>query len=173
MKHLSLILFFIISLFHSAWAEVRPINEVPMYGGKNISSKSQKTNQKFIDWAVEEFGNLESASKDAADRGWRSFYDNDLNTAIKRFNQAWLLNPDNPQSYWGFGLVMGRRAAQDEPEQHLKESIHFLQMATEKAPENGRIIGDLAFSNTILGHYYKSEKTNIKLATEYFDIAGA
>jgi len=32
-------------------------------------------------------------------------------------------------------------------------------------------MGDLAFSYTILGHYYKSENTNIKLTKEHFDIA--
>jgi len=82
-----------------------------------------------------------------------------------------MFDRENPEVYWGFGLIMGQRASQEDQEQNLKESIRFLQMATEKAPENGRIIGDLAFSYTILGNYYKSEKKNIKLANEYFDIA--
>ncbi len=133
----------------------RPTNELPMYGGQHNPT-------------VERNPDL---SRDATQRGWRAYYQGDFDTAIKRFNQGWMFDRENPEVYWGFGLIMGQRASQEEPESSLKESIRFLQMATEKVPENGRIIGDLAFSNTIIGHYYKSEKTNIKLSKKHFDIA--
>jgi len=48
---------------------------------------------------------------------------------------------------------MGQRASQENPEQNLKESIRFLQIAADKDPDNGRIIGDLAFFNAIIGCY--------------------
>jgi tetratricopeptide (TPR) repeat protein len=133
----------------------RPMNELPMYGGQHNPTVDRNP----------------SFSRDATQRGWKAYYQGDFDTAIKRFNQGWMFDRENPEVYWGFGLIMGQRASQEDPEQSLKESIRFLQMATEKAPQNGRITGDLAFSNTILGYYYKSEKKNIKLAKEHFDIA--
>ena len=33
---------------------------------------------------------------------------NDTKTVMKRFNQAWLLNTNNPQAYWGFGIILAR-----------------------------------------------------------------
>ncbi|MBU1567603.1 MAG: hypothetical protein KJ630_18500 [Proteobacteria bacterium] len=149
---LPLITFFLFGQL--AFAE-RPINELPMYGGQH--NPTVERNPEF--------------SKGATQRGWDAYYKGDFETAIKRFNQGWMFDRENPEVYWGFGLIMGQRASQEDPEQSLKESVRFLQMATQKDAGNGRIMGDLAFSNTILGHYYKSEKTNIKLAKEFFDIA--
>ncbi len=154
MKKILLPLIIFCLLCQLAFAE-RIMNELPMYGGQHNPT-------------VERNPDL---SKDATQRGWKAYYQGDFDTAIKRFNQGWMFDRENPEVYWGFGLIMGQRISQEDPEQSLKESIRFLQMATEKAPGNGRIIGDLAFSNTILGHYYKSEKTNINLANEHFDIA--
>jgi tetratricopeptide (TPR) repeat protein len=148
------------------------IYELPMYGKLPKSPEVQKADKEFVDWAVNEFGSPAKASVDAADRGWKSYYQNDMVTALNRFNQAWLLDTNNAQAYYGFGVIMGQRARQDNTEKNLQESIRFLQIASEKAPGNGRIIGDLAFSHTILGYYYKSEKKNIVEAQKHFEKAG-
>jgi len=150
----------------------QPVNELPMYGETNLSKNAEEANRQLIDWATHEYKNLALASKDAAQRGWKAYYQGDLETAIKRFNQAWLFDKENPEAYWGFGLVMGQRASEDNPETSLKDSIRFLQMANERAPKNGRIMGDLAFSHTILGHYYESETQSDAEAQKQFETAG-
>jgi tetratricopeptide (TPR) repeat protein len=147
---------FIVSLLfgHLAIAE-RPMNELPMYGGQHDPTVEQNTD----------------FSKRSVQLAWQYYYKGDFNTAIKRFNQGWMFNRENPEVYWGFGLIMGQRAFQEEPEHNLKESIRFLQLANEKDPKNGKIIGDLAYSHTVLVKYYKSRKTDPKLAKEHFDKA--
>jgi len=137
-----------------AFAE-RPINELPMYGGQHYPTVERNT----------------ALSRDATQRGWNAYYQGDFDTAIKRFNQGWMFDRENPEVYWGFGLIMGQRSSQENPEENLKESIRFLQIAVDKDPQNGRIMGDLAFSNTLLGFYYKSEKKNKQMAKKHFDIA--
>lgn len=137
----------------------RPMNELPMYGGQH--DPSVERNPDF--------------SKDAAKRGWKAYYEADIDTAIKRFNQAWTFDRENPEVYWGFGLVMGKRASQEEPKKNLEESIRFLKMAVDRDKKNGRILGDLAFSFTLLGHYLKSDKKdgkeNFEKARELFPAA--
>ena len=135
---------------------VRPENELPMYGGKHTPNVER---------------NKESSTS-AAKLGWQYYYKGDLDMAIKRFNQAWMFDSNNVDALWGFGLIMGQRASQEDPETSLKESIRFLQMAKERAVKNGQIIGDLAFSHTILGHYYKTERKNDNMAGEHFAEAG-
>ena len=83
-----------------------------------------------------------------------------------------MFDSNNVDAFWGFGLIMGQRASQEAPETNLKESIRFLRMAKERSPKNGQITGDLAFSHTILGHYYKSEKKKDKEAEDQFAEAG-
>lgn len=134
----------------------RPINELPMYGGGH--DPQARLNPQI--------------SKDAAQAGWRHFYQGDLDTAIRRFNQAWSLDRENAEVYWGFGLIMGQRASQEEPEKNLKESIRFLEMAVSKDAENGKIIGDLAFSHTLLGYFYRSQMNSESKAVEHFETAG-
>lgn len=134
----------------------RPINELPMYGGEH-------------DPQVEPNSQM---SKDAAQAGWRHYYQGDLDTAIKRFNQAWMFDRENAEVYWGFGLIIGQRASQEYAEGNLKESVRLLGIAVSKDSENGKIIGDLAFSHAILGYFYRSQAGSESKAKEEFDIAG-
>jgi tetratricopeptide (TPR) repeat protein len=108
-----------------------------MYGGKH-------------DPAVEQNKNF---SASAAKLGWQYYYRGDLDTAIKRFNQAWMFDRESVDALWGFGLIMGRRADQEDPEMNLKESIRYLKLAKAKAERNAGITADLAFSHTLLGSY--------------------
>lgn len=151
---ISLILVFLFCF--SARAE-RPMNELPMYGGQH--NPAVERNTKF--------------SHGATQRGWKAYYQGDYDTAIKRFNQGWMFDRDNSEVFWGFGLITGQRAFQEEPEQNFEDSIKYLQIAKDKAPQNGKIIGDLAYSHTLLGQYLQSEKGNKKEAQKHFRTAGS
>ena len=137
----------------------RPMNELPMNGGQH--DPSVERNRDF--------------SNDAAKRAWKAYYKGDMDTAIKRFSQAWIFDQENPEVYWGFGLVMGQRASQEEPKKNFDESIRLLRMAVDRDKKNGRILGDLAFSYTLLGHYMESDKKdgkeNFEKARELFPAA--
>ena len=54
------------------------------------------------------FGDHKKASEYYVSKGWEYFYDNDDETSMKRFNQAWLLDNTNSQIYWGFGNLLGK-----------------------------------------------------------------
>ena len=122
-------------------AEDRPMNELPMYGGQHDPQVAPD----------------DANSTGAARLGWKYFYAGDDSTALKRFNQAWMFNRNNPDAFWGFGLVMGKRASEGDPQNNLNESINYLQIAHDLAPKNGRITGDLAFSYTLLGHLLSTQ----------------
>ncbi|NQY31681.1 MAG: hypothetical protein HRT56_00740 [Coraliomargarita sp.] len=117
----------------------QPFNQLPMYGGQHEPTVEPNA----------------AHSKDAAARGWKAYYGGDLETAIMRFNQAWLFDQSNPEAYWGFGLIEGQRAREEAPEKRLRASIRFLQMAAELDSENGKILGDLAYSHTLLGRHFQ------------------
>jgi hypothetical protein len=141
MKSKLLIIILLLCLPLWVHAKERPINEMPMYGGMHTPSVEQNKN----------------FSESAAKLAWQYYYKEDLDTAIKRFNQAWMFDHDSIDALWGFGLIMGRRASEDKPEHSLKESIRFLGLAVEKAPRNVRILVDLAFSHTMLGQYLSAK----------------
>ena len=141
MNIIFLILISMLCLPYLANAKDHPINELPMYGGKHNPEVEQD----------------KKISEAAAQLGWQYYYRDDLDTAMKRFNQAWMFDRDSLEALWGFGVIMGRRASQEQPEHNLKESIRFLGLAVEKAPQNVSILVDLAFSHTVLDQYLKEK----------------
>jgi len=128
--------------FVGAYAREYPINELPMYGGQYDPDVPQ--NKKF--------------SEDAANLGWKYYNSGDMDTAIKRFNQAWMLDRENPDAYWGFGIVMGQRSRTEDTEKNLDESIKFIGIANSKMPHDVRILTDLAFSHTVKGEFLQLNK---------------
>ena len=120
----------------------QPMKELPMYGGQH-KPKVEK-NKVF--------------SKDAAQHGWKAYYEGDFDKSMRRFNQAWMFDPENPEVYWGFGLVLQKRAAKEDKFRNLRESIKWLEIAHSKNPKNGMILGDLAFAHSIIGFELKKKE---------------
>ncbi|NMK47470.1 tetratricopeptide repeat protein [Achromobacter sp. Bel] len=84
------------------------IDELPMYGGMDraAAAERQTGDKKLIADATQAFGSAENASKAWVSQGYRFYRADQLGMAMRRFNQAWLLNPDNPEVYTGFAAVL-------------------------------------------------------------------
>lgn len=84
------------------------IDEVPMYGGmdRSIIPEVKAADEKFISDVSAQFGSREKASQLWVNQGFKFYQENKLGMAMRRFNQAWLLNPKNPEVYAGFASVL-------------------------------------------------------------------
>ncbi|WP_132920900.1 tetratricopeptide repeat protein [Sulfurirhabdus autotrophica] len=107
----------------SAPAEKR-IDNIPMYGQPAIPRPDflKQADEDFIKQASEGFGNREAASKAWFAQAEQFVAKDDLDFAMRRYNQSWLLNPNNYQPYWGFGRVMLQRGKFEEAIQYLEKS---------------------------------------------------
>ena len=83
---------------------------------------------------------LEHASNHAANLGWKYLKKNDVETAIKRFNQSWLINHKNYQAYWGFATIVKFRDEDDE------EANRFYQLAVELNDQHPKLLLDQGFN---------------------------
>ncbi|MBU1041600.1 MAG: hypothetical protein KKF77_10930 [Proteobacteria bacterium] len=117
----------------------KPDNTLPMFGGVTRGECFLEADKKLIEDVTKQFGSREKAAEKAVQLGWQYYYRGDGNTAMKRFNQAWLLAPENPDAFWGFGVVMGSRGKFDE-------SIKLFERARALAPKKPRMLVDYAFS---------------------------
>lgn len=88
------------------------IDEIPMYGGMDRSQfpEIKAADDKFISDVSAQFGSRERASMLWVNQGYRFYREDKLGMAMRRFNQAWLLNPENPEVYAGFGSVLNDQA---------------------------------------------------------------
>lgn len=107
MKYFRLVIITVFISFSACVGNAQqPDNTRPMYGDVQKSEAFQKTDERFIQNAIEQCGTRDSAVNLYLDRAWRYFYNNDLQMAMKRFNQAWLLNAEAPDTYFGFAALL-------------------------------------------------------------------
>lgn len=151
MKKLIIILIILSITLLKVYAEDNiQLNEIPMYGGDKITEYQRKINQDFINKikntikTEKQFKDLNEVSKHAMKRGWDAFNKEDYSTAIKRFNQAWLLDPNNPDVYWGFGDYLAIK-------ENFEESIKMFYKSLELDPNNVYVMTDLAKSYNMNG----------------------
>lgn len=84
------------------------IDEAPMYGGVDRSAAAdlRAADDKLIAGATESFGSRAGAARAWVEQGYRYYQADRLDMAMRRFNQAWLLDPKNPEVYTGFAAVL-------------------------------------------------------------------
>jgi tetratricopeptide (TPR) repeat protein len=90
-----------------------PINEKPMYGDILPLPEVQKANEEFIA-RIEKQGGREYGAKQMIELAWGYCKKGDLVVAMKRFNQAWLLNPSDPEIYFGLAYIAAKKNNLDE-----------------------------------------------------------
>jgi predicted Zn-dependent protease len=99
-----------------------PVNEQVMYGGVFKSSSMRLADEEFRAAELKQFRTPRAASEHSAAVGWGALQRGDLRTAIKRFNQCWLLDETNPTCFWGFGLFEAQSSRIDQALEHLQKA---------------------------------------------------
>jgi tetratricopeptide (TPR) repeat protein len=137
---------FICSLFVgcSSAQDCNPsINLLPMYGNIPKCKEQLQSDKKFIAFADLKFKDRKTASLSYIKLGWDYYYKNDPETAMKRFNQAWLLDSLNADIYWGFGNLLGKKG-------ELKASIPYFEKSLRLNQNNSKVYEGLAISYCLL-----------------------
>lgn len=126
----------------AASGEAVPIDQVPQYGGMDRSADPvlRAGDEQFIEGTTKAFGSREKASAAFSLRG-RILYQEDKNDqAMRRFNQAWLLDPNNFEAYWGFGMVLF------DQKKH-SQAVKWFEKAHSLNPEHPEVRGDLVLAH--------------------------
>lgn len=123
----------LIILFGLTGCSTLPIEQrpdyVPMYGQPETPRPEflKGADEAFIKKASSEFGgNRELASMAWAAVGEDYMSKGDTYNAMRRYNQAWLLNPNNYVCYWGFGRVMLERHEYDEALKYFEKAKQLI-----------------------------------------------
>ena len=83
------------------------IDQQAMYGGmdRTADPRLKAGDEEFIAAVTKEYGSREAASQKWVDQGFVFYFQDNYAKAMQRFNQAWLLNPQNPDVFHGFAVV--------------------------------------------------------------------
>lgn len=124
-----------------AWAAA-PSDQLPMYGRGDRAGvpELKAADDKLIAAAVRTFGSREKAAASWVAQGFVFYQQNDTVRAMRRFNQAWLLDPNNPEVYWGFAVVLHDAPRMCEAKAMIERALAFRRHVHGLYPDAARII---------------------------------
>jgi Tfp pilus assembly protein PilF len=86
-----------------------PSNEQPFFGFAVKNSAQRAADESFVKAVTEAVGTREKAFDETTKRGWRAISSGNVAEAAQRFNQAFLLAPEQSGVYHGFAAVAQTR----------------------------------------------------------------
>lgn len=140
--YLRLLSFLVVSIFLFSACKSgkdcpKEIDQQPMYGHAAKCADQLKADRDFYEACDKRFPTRDSAYRYYLGKGWEYFNTGDLPVAMKRFNQAWLLDSNNMNTYWGFAATLGKWNA-------CLDANYYFKYAIKMAPTNGRLWRDAA-----------------------------
>lgn len=115
------------------------INKLPMYGEMKKCAEQKAIDRMFLAECKVVFGTPQRAAQWHINRAWKYFYRQEPDSAMMRFNQAWLLDPQNADAFWGFGNIVGQRG-------QYQESLRFFSKSVKLNPRNPGVYISVAAS---------------------------
>ncbi|TGE15276.1 tetratricopeptide repeat protein [Hymenobacter elongatus] len=137
----------------------------PLFGGVSVEAAQQAVGAAFLADIDRNFASRAEASKFFSTKGYEYIGENKPDTALYRFNLAWLLDQKNADAYRGLAVVVSRNETPDE-------SIGLLTQGLTLEPNNSAMLGDLGTSYLI--RYQKTaKKKDLEQAQSYLEKAVA
>jgi tetratricopeptide (TPR) repeat protein len=123
-----------------AWAQDRSL--LPKYGDGPKNEAELAADAKFVAWIEQQYnGDLKKASHETAASGWQALRENRHADAMRRFNQAWLLNPSSGQALWGMGAVLGSNGKLADALNLFQEAAPSFDDDLEFTADHARTLG--------------------------------
>jgi len=134
------ILIFILCSLDVACAD--DINLLPKYGLNPKNEAQQAADAKFIA-AIDDYykGNREKAAEEIAAKGWEALRQKDINSAMRRFNQSWLVNNANGTAIWGMAVVQAGTGNPAEAMKLFAEAERTIGENVDFATDYAKAIG--------------------------------
>jgi tetratricopeptide (TPR) repeat protein len=143
--------------FQNVLANSQNIYKEPIFYRTQKTIKQADAEREF----VEKIENSKISKEEAVDfyitRGWYFYHRNSLDTAMLKFNQAYLLDTENPDVYWGMGCIMGKR-------EQTNNAIDLFKKGLQKDKDHTMLMMHLSSAyveKTFLPYVSKSNKDRL------------
>lgn len=142
------------------------IDNVPMYGQPALERPValKRADEEFIKQASEGLGGREKASVAWWMEGDKYMREGNLDYAMRRYNQSWLLNPNSFRPYWGFSRVLLEQGQLDESIKHLEKANQLVDDEYQKVA----LLTDTASVYSVKANNSANGSTE---RTKYFSLA--
>jgi len=108
-------------------AFAQDVNLQPKYGAVPKNEAQKAADDKFLASIDEHYkGNRKKAAKDVSLRGWQFLRQGNIPDAMRRFNQAWLIDSANGVALWGMAAIQASSGKIDESLKLFAEAERFI-----------------------------------------------
>ena len=140
--------------------------QIPMWENVSKTPAMLKADKAFVDNIHKQTnGKIKKASFRAIQLGWKFVSKNNPDMAIRRFNQAWLLEPKNPNIHWGFAVATHlQNAPLSTVERHFRKAEKLKKNNAALFADHGRILEQRGKSKKAIKYFKKALaiKPNLK-----------
>lgn len=142
------------------------IDNVPMYGQPALERPEalKRADEEFIKQASEGLGGRDKASVAWWMEGDKYMNEGNIDYAMRRYNQSWLLNPNSFRPYWGFGRALLEQG-------QLDESIKYLEKAVQLVDDEYQRVALLADTASVYSMKANRSANDSEERTKYFSLA--
>jgi tetratricopeptide (TPR) repeat protein len=168
LQKLSILLFLVTASSFGATPPIGVrIDNVPMYGQPELVRPEvlKRADEEFIAKVVAGLGSREKASQVWYAQAEEFMQQGNFDLAMRRYNQSWLLNPNNYQPYWGFGRVMLQQRRCDEAITHFTRAK---ELATDQY-QRPALLSDFGIAYGYCGTLLPPEQKELR--AKYFETA--
>ena len=155
--HVTAVAFLIVLLSACATPSKVDISLLPMYGDVQKTEKQKQADEIYLKTMDANFSSRRAASQSAAKAGWGFLRKRDLNTAMRRFNQSWLLDPNYYEAYAGFAQILDIQG-------NFQGASKMAEKAMNLGPADYRLMCDAASAH---GKYALSIENNSEEKAKY------
>ena len=115
---------------------------MPKYGALPKTDAQKAADRQFIAAMDKQFkGDRKKAAQETATRGWESLRKRNAQEAMRRFNQAWLLDKSNGMALWGMAAVQGGTGRGAEALKLLQEAEKTMASDLDFEVDYARALG--------------------------------
>ena len=131
--HKKIILTLVLWMSASFFVFAQDLSLLPKYGEVPKSPVQLDADAKFLSGIDRHFGkDRQRAAAESSKRGWQMLQQGKKDDAMRRFNQAWLLNPLSGAALWGMGTLQMEQEKftqgldlYEEASRYVKDDIDF------------------------------------------------
>lgn len=114
------------------------IRLLPKYGYTPKTEQQKQMDSEFVDNALQQNPDRRKASEQSVYSGFQ-YLQQDIKTAMYRFNQAYLLDSTNTDIYWGFGSIYMMLGDYPKAESQYKEGLAINPFNTNLLTDYGTL----------------------------------
>jgi len=151
---------------------------LPMYGQPTIlrSAAQQQADEQFIREATASYGSRKEASTVWFRKGQgfmhqygQNYNSSNLDYAMLRYNQSWLLDPNNYQPFWGFARVLIEQGKFDQAIDNFKRAKELINDPYQEVA----LLSDMGTGYTLKAKQFPKDQVQDRerffaLANEHF-----